>query len=241
MAIAHAQTGFGSFALGTTAESSTITAVADALYIVCVPYKLVGGTTVTVADSLDELTWTERIAQCAGRDQLRLHVFTAFGSPSDDFTVTATLADDPESVQVGFSVYTGADSAIEDPVAANTNGEGGACSGGSDGIETANTVGGSVDNTVHWHCVLYRNTGNVIATPDEDYTARGDTSTDGGSAIHMDIFDRAVAAAGDQTIDSVLSISSDWIVGGLVIKPAAAGGISVPVALYHQRHHNKAA
>lgn len=201
----------------TTNVSPTITGATNNLYILFITVR--GSRTVNSVVG-GSLTWTLQKNQCSGRNQNSARIYTAYGSPSN-FTVTVTFSTASESTII-LARYSSTDGgAVEDAVGENTNGENGACSGGTDNADAQLTTGSTVANSAHIVCITTR--GKTVANPDTDYTLRdSDTQGDG-----IYFYEYIKAATGDDTyshINGTLSASVDWATAGLVIKaPAAAG------------------
>ncbi len=80
------------------------------------------------------LSWRPLQQQCAGRGQTGVALWQASGTPLDDDTVTATFASAPRNAVISVSRYESRGELQLNHVAgANSTGQPGACSGGSDG------------------------------------------------------------------------------------------------------------
>lgn len=215
----HEETVFGTSEDSTTVTSGTVQGGTNQLYVAAISMK--SPEVVSSVSGLG-LTWTKKIQQCSGRDQVGTAIFTAFGSPASG-TVEATIDAAPSSTVIGVSRYSGADSATptEDVVGENTNGEGGACSGGTDNDTPSLTTTSTQDDAVHYVALQIRN--RSVTVDDSDYTDRGDQSAgSGGAEAHLFIRDNSVATATTDTYDATLNSDTDWVTAGLVIRPAQA-------------------
>jgi hypothetical protein len=236
-AIVHEQSISSNGASTSSVTTGTISGGTNQLYIVAVANRSnVGVSTV----SGGSLTWTERVDACGGRGQQGLALWTATGSPSS-FTVTVTLGSSSNGVAVTVTRYSGADQTtpVEDVVYENTNGETGACSGGTDGSSASVTTGSTAANSTHYVATNTRN--RTISTADVDYTQRAtDAGGSGGDLTTVYSHDYLKAATGDDTATHTLSSTADWITAGLVIKPEAAGTVSMTQAQYRWYNNNSA-
>ncbi|MBZ0267176.1 choice-of-anchor D domain-containing protein, partial [bacterium] len=168
------------------------------------------------------LSWSRVDSQCGGRSQTGLDVWMAFGNASAG-PVTATFGSTSQNVHVGVARYSGADPAapLGAAVSGNTNGEDGACSGGSDGASYSFHVDASRGGSIAWSTAALR---HAAHTPGAGYAEILEGSSgSGGSVAGLTIQQRAVVAPGDVTVDGSMSTSVDWAVVALEIVPAPAG------------------
>lgn len=229
MAIAHAasyaENPFGVVG-GSDFDTQSYAAVADGTWLLAIPYRG-SAASITVADSLGELTWTQRLTGCSGRiSDIQFELWTAQGSPSGDFTINIAAGTGTFfRGGAGLGVYTGVDS-FEDPEWANTNGEEGACTGGSDNDDPTGTLTATVADAVHWQVTGYRATGNSVATPDGNFTQRAVSNTGNGGdpEAELELYDYFQPTAASEECHHILTAASDWMQFGIVLKPAGGGG-----------------
>ena len=228
--VGHSQTVGATATAATSVASPTITDVDDAFYIAAIQVR--NDIELDSVANTGGLTFTEIVAACPGRQQTGTYLYGAFGSPTGDFTVTANVASTTNSLGIVVSSYTGADtggSHFEDASFENENGDGGACTGATDGNPYTLTMVGTVDNNVHYAAVFHRSAGDT-GDP-TGYTQRGNvevTGGGGGEQIHIEVFDQAfVTAQSDQV--SCADGNSDWCVAGCVVIPAVAAGGGIEI------------
>ena len=207
----EAETGTATASPTSVATSANLTSVADHLYLAAVSLRHTGGSgdTVTSVTGLG-LTWTLVNAQCAGRDTTRIEIWKAQGSPTGDGTVTANLSGSLSAV-IAVSRYSGVDTTTPtgNTDSANSNGVGGACTGGTDSASWSFTTLDTLANSVVFAAVAHRNRTN---TPGTGYTERAElrTGTDGNAAGAATADQLFAASTTDLTVDGTLSSSQDW-------------------------------
>lgn len=178
----------------TVTTSANLTAVDYHLYLAAVVTK--PGTNLSV-DSVSGLglSWTLVKAQCAGRNQQRVEVWKAIGTPSGDGTVSAALSSTPQNAAIAVSRYSGIDinSPIGDLASANTNGVDGACSGGSDNDSYSVDLTTTAPNSFAYGAVAKRQKSH---TPGTGYTERVEFNQGtSGAAAGIALEDKLVATA----------------------------------------------
>ena len=208
-----------------------VAAGTDQLYLTTVAYY--GDNTAVTVNTVtggSGLTWTLQKKQCSERlTRMYLEVWQAYGSPGASFNVDVTLTGGGGTAitTVAVSRYSGADSTTptEGGAGANTGGQNGACPGsGTDDTAASLSLTSSQNDSVLFAATHPRN--SSMGTPDAAYTQRAanTTNADGGSAAFLYVHDRDLATAGTDSADHTLSSAKSWIMTGLVINPAAAGG-----------------
>ena len=206
----------------TSVTSGTVQGGHEQAYVVFVAVRNADGIT-SVSDSGGYLTWTKRKEQCGGRSQSSIACFTAEGSPGGSFTVTATVAS-TDTACIAVVRYSGADpsDAFEDEThGENTNGEDGACSGGTDDDSPTFTLDSTVDGSAHLVAVHTRT--RSIDTEDGDYTDRGSVSAGTlGNTVTLYVRENVEATAGSDLFDPTLDNTSDWCCVGAVVRPVVA-------------------
>lgn len=213
---AYVATWTGSSSVSSTVTSSTVTAVADDLYLAAVSMK--SSRVVTSVSGLG-LTWTLVDAQCAGRDQTSVEVWMAQGTPSGDGTVTATMDSAPTTAVIAVSRYSGVDPVdpIGAVVSANTNGTDGACSGGTDSAPYSQNITTTESNVTVYGAIGLR---NRTHTPGTGFTERVDFNTGtGGGDSGLAVQDVEEPTVTTRAIDGTLSSAQDWAMIGIEILP----------------------
>ena len=129
----------------------------DQLYIVSIEKEY---TASIVSVSGGGLTWNLAKEGCGSRthgNQTKLWTYYAFGSPGSAFGVKVDI-DETQTLLAIASRYTGADptTPIEDINYQNTNGENGACTGGSDGNSPLLTTGSPLPDSIHYAATYTR-------------------------------------------------------------------------------------
>lgn len=183
----------GSTSLATVSTSSAVTAVAGQLYLAAVTTKA-GSVTVRSIKGLG-LTWTLVKAQCAGRNQTRLEVWRAIGTPTSSEAVVATLSAKATSAVIAVSRYSGVDATtpLGTMASANTRGADGTCSGGVDNAMYSVNITTSAPGVSVYGAVATR---NRTHTPGSGYTERLELAQGkGGDITSVAIEDRTLGSA----------------------------------------------
>lgn len=164
------------------------------------------------------LTWTERVEQCAGREEQGIRLWTAEGSPASSFQVTINWDDaDPRPVVAILHRYCGV-SALEDLTGENTNGEAGGCAGGIDSTSVQLTLTSTVNASVHVIGLNHRN--ETVLSYSAEYTETGtDQSGSGGELTSMTTYERLFNPAATDQFQATISNADDWCTAGIVLKP----------------------
>ena len=154
----------------TTAQG--VTAVPGQRYLASIAMKPASGVTGVTGMGL---TWTPVATQCAGRDQTAAAIWIGTGTPTTG-TVSATFDGTPQSV-LAVSGYTGVDptTPVGATVTANTIGEAGPCSGGTDSNSYDLTIPTTTaDGLVHGAVAMrYQSHTPVGATTEDTETHAG--------------------------------------------------------------------
>ncbi len=208
----QAQITFQSVTAGsaTTATQLTIASVpggTDQAYMV----TIVSDENVDVTSvSGGSLTWFEDDEQCASvSGGGNAYIYRAIGSPST-FTLTIDVAS-ATTIIAHANRYTGHDTTTptEDPTGENTNGEDGACSGGTNNSNLQVTSGSTNANSMH--VVASSTTIRTITTPDSDYTERATTAAgSGGGQARLYTHDFIKSATGDDQVNHTLNNTTSW-------------------------------
>ncbi len=169
------------------------------------------------------LTWTRVAAQCSGRDQTGIELWWAQGTATIG-TVTATLASAPGNALIAVARYS--DVAPTNPVAllvaGNTNGVGGACTGGTDSANYSFNVTTSQSNSVVFGAVTLR---TKTHTPGSGYAEEAEMAQGTGpNMVTMALVERAVSTVTSLPLNGTLSGAVDWAVIGIEVRY----GTSVP-------------
>lgn len=218
-------------------QEEAVTASGSSTTSVTTP-ALSGGTdqlyTVTIANFQNRdvtsvsglgLTWTERIEQCGGRNTNGVHVWTAYGSTTGG-QVTVDFATATQAASIIANRFSGVDPT--QPVAAvssqNTNGSGGGCSGGTDGNSPQVSVTTLDPDSMVIASTSMRN--RQIAAADSEYQfVEYNSAGSGGGMTNLTQHSRILATAGSDAVEHLLTGGTDWVMTGLVLKPAS--GITV--------------
>ncbi len=216
--IIHEETRTGGSSSSTTVKAATpLTAVAGQLYLAAISTR--PKVNVTSISGLG-LTWTLVKAQCSGRNATHVEVWKAFGTPTSNDTVRATLASAPNNAAIAVSRYSGVESVtpIGNFISGNTNGWNGACSGGVDTSFYSFNLTTTANNAVIYGAVAMR---AKTHAPGAGYTERAEILQGGVSntAASVAIEDQTFANAGTNLFNGTLSSSVDWAVVALEMRP----------------------
>jgi hypothetical protein len=164
------------------------------------------------------LTWTEQIEQCGGRDQQGIRLWTAQGSPGAAFQVTINWDDaGADPIVAILHRYSGVGS-FEDATGENTNGEFGACAGGTDNDPTQLTLTSTVDGSVHLIGVNSRN--DPIVSYTAGYTALAtDEAGSSGDLTILTSYEKSFDPAGTEQSQGTTNDTNDWCTAGIVLNP----------------------
>ncbi len=199
----------GSTGSNTVRTSGAVTGVSGQLYLAAISTKPWVETTRVTGMGL---TWVPVGSQCAGRSQTGVSVWAAQGSASGDGAVTATLASAPVSAVIQVTRYANVDgtNAIASVSSANTNGIGGACSGGTDSDAYNYAPELSSTGSIMYVAAAER---NRTHTPGFNYIERAEVSSgNGGGTAGLAIEDKSINAPASTTVDGSFSAKTDWAV-----------------------------
>ena len=217
-AISHegTQTGTGT----TTITVNNVGSGTDQLYLAAVTIYATGVTVSSISGG--SLTWSLQKRQCSARiTQSRVEVWQAFGSPASSFTVTVTLSGTATVASAAVSQYSGVDTTTptEGAAGSNTNGQNGACSGGTDSTNLSLSLTSTVNGSMHYVATHPRH--RALSSEDADYTQRAYISNSiSGSGANLYVHDRTMSTAGTDSAVHAVSSAVDWDMAGLVIRPS---------------------
>ncbi len=199
-----------------TVTSSSVAAVSSALYLAAITTKdHVAVQSVTGMG----LTWTLVRAQCSGRGQTGVEIWSGTGTASPG-TVTARFVSTPNSAALVVARYVGTDpvAPLGALVSANTNGVQGGCTGGADTASHSTNLLTTVPGATVFAGVAIR---NRDYTRGSGYTLRDDvTAGSGGWIAGLAVMDRSVANPSQTAVNGTFSQAIDWAVVAVELKPA---------------------
>jgi hypothetical protein len=133
--------------------------------------------------------------------------------------VTAALADVPRNAVIAVTRYSGvaAINPVGNVASANTNGTGGACSGGSDSNIYSVDVNTTVPGALVYSAVGLRTAEN---TPGAAFTELADFTFGATGPAGLAAQEAAIPAPTTVAANGTLSKNIDWAVFALEIKPA---------------------
>jgi hypothetical protein len=204
-----------SAALASVTTSTSLTGVSGQLYLAAVSAK--SNVAVAGVSGLG-LVWTQRATRCAGRNQTGVSVWSAQGVPSGNSPVTATFASAPSNAAIVVSRYAGVGASPLGAISsANSNGVGGACSGGTDtaayAFDLTTTTPGAL-------VVVAPAIRSASHTPGPSYVEQVEVHAgSGGSGASVALADGTAAVAGTQTVSGSFSGNVDWAVVALEVRP----------------------
>jgi hypothetical protein len=195
------------------ATSGPVAAGSDALYLAAISFK--PNVNVASVSGLG-LDWTPVRQQCAARAQTGIALFQASGSPSAGGAVTAQLASAPASAVISVARYAGA-GGLGSVAAANTRGESGACSGGTDGSTYRLALATGAADSLVFAAAALRTRSHL---PGAGYLELAEHSAGGGGdSSGVALVERAAGAPGTVSVDGSFSGTVDWAVVGVEILP----------------------
>jgi hypothetical protein len=197
--------------------AAAISGAASRFYLAAVSYK--PNAVVTAVSGLG-LAWTRVGAQCAGRSQTGIEVWSAHGVPSGDGLVTATMSAAVSSAVIVVTGYTGVDAAI--PIvsveSANTRGLDGLCTGGVDNSAYSYTLSPVAPGTFVYSAVAMR---GKLHTPGAGYQERVEVlAGSGGSASSAAVSDKVAATGTSAIVSGSFSGATDWAALAVGLRPA---------------------
>jgi PKD repeat protein len=201
-----------------TASVATATALAAAnghVYLASISSK--SFQSVSAVNGLG-LVWTRLSGQCSGRKQTGVSIWTATGTPSVySGVVTATFSGLPSNAVIAVARYSGVGS-LGGLTSANTNGAGGACSGGLDSSSYGVNLTTTGANSVVYEAVAMRNTRHTAGGGflEQVLVYQG---TSNSSAASVAGLDQAFGAAGVVGVAGSFSGVVDWAVAAVELRP----------------------
>lgn len=199
---------------GTTVTSGTITAVTNGFYVVFIACRS-DRTLSTVTDSGTNFTWTIQKSQCGARGQIDYFMAWAKGTPAGNFTVTGTLSSSSTNLSMTVVTYSGVEisgTSFEDVVGANTLGENGACTGGSDNTTPSITFGATTANSMYVVGMNMRSGETSVEDTSPAWTIIGDDQQcDEGSGVatNQQVVEFLNTGTGDLIYDPTLGTTQD--------------------------------
>lgn len=172
------------------------------------------------------LSWVPVGDQCAARVRTGISVWRAIGNPSSADTVTARFASVPTNAAITVSRYAGVDAAepLGALVSANTNGPGGACSGGLDSSSYTVDLNTSEADSLVFAAVAMR---QRLHRPGPSYIERVETMQGGGAgAASLAVQDVVLKTPRTTSVSGSFNSSVDWAVLAVEVKPV---GSSTPL------------
>ena len=211
-AIAHGETRTGGSSKSASVSTAEPLSAEDGLYVAAIASK--GLVDVLGVDGLG-LSWSEVQSQCSGKGGTRVSVWVAAGTPGAAGVVTAALDAAPANAVIAVSRYDGA-STVGSVLAANSNGEFGSCSGGSNSKSYSLDFATSLDDTmVHFAAATL----NRNHSPGDGFVERADfrfgrkgRDKAGIAIADTAVADTAVAAAALIGVDGGFNKRHDWAV-----------------------------
>lgn len=204
--VSHAETVTGGDSKSRTVSTSDLVSGEGGVYIAAVATK--GPIDVIAVDGLG-LSWQLAQSQCSGKGQTGVAVWYAIGTPADDDWITVTFADSPENSVLAVSRYAGAIGvgAVE---SANSNGDLGACSKGSNSKTYAIDIDVLDDVIVYGAVAMQRSS----HTSGDGFTERAEIhhGRRGRDRAGIAVQDSSVANEGTVSVDGSFSKRADWAV-----------------------------
>jgi hypothetical protein len=179
------------------------------------------GDTVTISGG--GLTWTKRSDQTSARNNHRVELHTAYGTPNGT-DISAAFSDGTGTRTLSARSWTGADPTTPfiDFRKANTLGENGASSGGTDNDQPTLNLVSAVNGSLHFIATGTRTT--IAATGHDILYNRTSLVADGGTSgdriltyLHERFYNDY--GAGSHTITHTTSAVTDWVTVGCVVQP----------------------
>lgn len=225
----------GSSAGISTVVSASVVAANNHLYVATIHLDRAGVPAVSSVAGLG-LTWSLVKAQCSGQDEHRVEVWRAIGTPTAAGAVTATMVFAPDGAYISVTRWSGVNAAapIGGSSGYNTNGSGGACSGGVDSDDAT----GSVTVQAAGSVVL------AAVACDEDFshtsgwTDRVTNAPGGGATVSASVETKVVASAGAVTVGAAnnLAAPDDWALVAVEIVGASPAATPRTLARFFDPH-----
>jgi hypothetical protein len=219
LAFLEIQTGT-STGMASVSTAAALGGTAQDLYVAAIASKSMRS--VTSVSGLG-LSWSRVRAQCSGRSQTMVEIWSASGTPTVG-TVTATWVSPADNAAIAVARYSGADVAnpFGNVVSGNSNGLGGLCSNGIDNAAfnfPLETQGGIVFGATAQR--------KHFLTPGTGWSQRGDVHAGtSGEAASVTVVERA-SSAGTTLFDGTISASADWAVVAVEIRPSGTAARAI--------------
>lgn len=213
----------GSAGIYNVTTAANLTAVNGNLYLAAISTN--PDIPVTSVSGLG-LTWDLIKTQCSGRNKItRIEVWMAQGIARGDSSVMATFSSAPSNAVIVASRYSGADETtpVGQIVSGNTNGQDGACSGGTDSAFYSYNMNKVESRSVIYGAFSMRNTEN---SPGAGYFERADVAMGNGDQAASVATEDMLALTSTVRIDGRFSSMVDWAFVGLAINPKGGSNIS---------------
>jgi hypothetical protein len=205
--VAFVASASGVAAATSVVETTTMSAGPDAVYLASIASR--SNVTVSSVTGLG-LTWRPVATSCAGRSQSHLALWVASGSPTSSGAVQAQFTSSTKAAALVVHRYAGADvaSPVTTPVVANSNGVGGACSGGTDNASYAVPTPHAATSGLAYGAVTMRSRRHEAGS---GFVERAEvTGGSGGDAAGLATVDGPLAASSPTTVTGTFSGTVDW-------------------------------
>jgi hypothetical protein len=169
------------------------------------------------------LSWSRVRAQCSGRSQTMVEIWSARGV-SVAGTVTATLSSSSENAVIAVARYSGADATnpFGNIVSGNSNGLSGLCSNGVDNAAFSFPL--ATEGGVVFGATAER---KYSLTPGSGWSQRADVRAGtSGATASVTVVERP-SEAGTTTFDGTMSTSVDWAAAAVEIRPTGAAARAI--------------
>jgi len=205
-----------------------VSGVPHHLYVLTASSKAYSDTTSVTGLGLN---WTELEDQPGGRSQTGISVWYAIGSNPSTGDITVTLASSPKAVAVQVHRFSGIN--IYDPIgdteSANTNGENGLGSGGSDNPYPTLDIVTTTSMATIFGAIGRRHV--TISMPGQGYTLLSENQIGvSGDIAGISTEYKTNQEVGTVVVNATLSSNCDWGIVGVELKPAVID-IKAPVVV----------
>ncbi|MDH3301751.1 MAG: choice-of-anchor D domain-containing protein [Acidimicrobiia bacterium] len=164
-------------------------------------------------------SWTLAAAQCGARGQTGVSIFTSVDAITSG-AVTAMLAGSANNAVITVAQYSGVD--LGDPVGAvntaNTVGETGSCSGGTDTESYSMPLSTTSSSSLVVGAIAL---GNRTNSPGDGWTEQAHIEQGrGGGTAGLSIFDQHIATSGPIAVAGTVSRKVDWALAAIELTAA---------------------
>jgi hypothetical protein len=214
----------GASGSASVSTASALGAAAGHVYVASVaskPYRD------TVSVSGLGLVWNELADQCGGRSQTGASLWWAQGTPTAAGPVTATQASAPDNSVLVVARYSGADGAspVGSVVSANTNGSGGGCAGGIDGIAYSVPITTGAPDALVVGVAAMRTKDHE---PGAGWSEQVEIAAgSGGTTASVALVDRSFPSAGAASFSGSFNSTVDWAVAAVELRPQLLSGLTL--------------